>query len=219
MYLAAALAIAVAACDAPVTSETAPITAVVPGTERAQPIPMGRIDAPEGSPLFASDTPEGFDAYEALTQETAPVKAAAFRVLHSDASLAEKDAAARRAIATAADLSRPARWTVETDVAWPMLQLLLADPSADPGAIGFYTRVLVENGNPNADVLATAVERARPALSPTEAVQLDRQIADVAEAYLARTCKACRSDPEVAAGLEGRSADILSAVREIRADR
>lgn len=177
------LSVLIAACADPVGPAE-------PDVAPATPHALGQVDSDD--PVLLSndiDDPAFVEASKELFGEASRALADALPVVESDASFQAKHESVRRALAQ--ELSREARWMATGTLGGAMLRQLLADDGAPAELVAFYTRLLAENGDPNADLLAEGIRRAGPALADAPAVAAMARASAADHLDRRRSCTDC----------------------------
>lgn len=212
-----AVALIATGCNALQTDDLAEGFTVPEG----EPIPMGQVDAPPDSPHFLTHgDPRKTEAGREMFSRAVEALAAADAILKSEQTLSEKDAAMREVYAM--DLPRESRWAAITSSGMNMLRLLLADPTSDPEAIGYYAGLLTEYRNPNADVLLAAFDRLDGTWTEARLAEARQQAAEGALDWLQRSgCATCataeglRAYTQPGANLDTRNGKIADALSRL----
>lgn len=216
-------------CDQPASSELAP--AAEPVTADADLVVFGNPPAVTGAATTAENEARiaadmavlhGYDALEfGATADTERSRTNYAAMIRSDAPLADKDAAVA---ALLDEHAAPERFVLRQSVAAPMLARHLAAGSTDLGAIGRYTRALVADRNPSADLLAPALAELRGAWTDAEIAAAARSTHAAASAWLADNCAECQSKARDLArssgaepGHDAKAAGIAAALDELGA--
>lgn len=163
------------------------LAASVPGTF----VPL-RVPDESNPALVARDQPHALPQLREQHEEASEA-VRAFRERIGALSIEERDAEARRLIASFE--GHLFQYEVEQVLSNQVLRALLEDGQAEPAAIAYHTAVLLRNGHPDASVMVPALERLeRVWPQETHRQAVDQTLAD-AQWWLERNpCDECLGD-------------------------
>lgn len=163
-----------------------------PATTAALPAsaPASFVINPHGNPSVDASR----EAMDVLTSD------ASRAVLSPRSPLAEAEAAAAAALASADRLSGAAASELRQTVASVMVQRYLSQPTPDVAAVGRYTDMLLAEGSPNAHLLARALPVVQASWGDARVHAAAEQAATEAAAYLDHTCPGCTARSRTAVG-------------------
>lgn len=152
------------------------------------------------NPHGETSTDASREAMDVLTD------AEARAVLSPRSPLADAEAGARIALASADGLSENAASELRQTVASLMIQRHLAAPTQDTEAIGRYTQMLLDEESPNAHLLAEALPVLKVSWGEARVHAAAERGATEAAAFLEKTCPACNAS----ARARGRAESVQS---------